>query len=823
MDSTTNQSPISGGSRERGFFHSRTSAGSGGRSNKGKSAKGTAGEKTAPKPDMPDIALTEAGYLPPSQKLKILFFSLAAFACGLLLSSAEFFGRSSPLATAMVAGLSGVPCMAGFAGGVVGFLLKGGNTIGANSGELSQIASMMAVGAFRLVFCWKPARWSNIASAALSGVTVACLTAASAARPFDYFAAGAFGLVAAAGSAAFTYITASAGKTESQSHQILRENKGRLSLWLICALGLSALSALTLTVIVPFNVGVIAVCVMTLAFAAGKQPAGAAFAAAAGIGLAIAEGSNISVAFSVVVAGMLASLCRDKRLGAAAFMLSFSLCTAALGWNEGAVMQPSVFLACLIAAVLPVEIPIQTLNEPVLRKGGNLSGVFAQRLKMTGRSLGEVKTAIEKTAQALEKNAKVTENSEDDLSRVYIRASDEVCRTCRHNMICWGGEYNETAKGMCGIVDILRRGDIPSAYDFSDNLRIRCERTEQMLRTVNAYYREYVAKHAAKRKIARMRSVLTAQLLSTERMMDAMAEEFAADGAALLDEAASAAFEKLLRRYGLSDVKAAVREKNGHVFAEGYGQGTLHCTAVQLGELMEQTLLRDFDLPEIAVSGGEYCVTAFERAAFTAEIGVHQISKGKEKYCGDCFDSFTNAKGQMFVILSDGMGSGSRARVDSAFACGMMAKLLRADVRVECAAEVVNNALCVKSEDESFATLDICVIDLFTGRVEVYKAGGAPTYIKCGRKMTKLEGGGIPAGVRQAPIIGKQSFTAGESDMILMVSDGAELNEQWLGRQIAREQTDMNALAQSLSSAARYAAEKGREDDVSVIAIKIGR
>jgi stage II sporulation protein E len=803
MDSTTNQSPISGGSTGRGFFHRRSKAASGGKGDK---------------PFASDISdLSQMSLIPATHKLRFLLLTFAAFVCGWLLSGAEFFGRSSPLATAMVAGLSGLPCMAGFVGGVLGFLLKGGEAgaLNANSGELSQIASMMAVGAFRLVFCWRSAKWSNTVSVILSGMTVACLTAASAARPFDYFVAGAFGLVAAAGTAAFTYLRAHAAQTEPHASRVMQGGKWRLSLWLVCALGLSALSTLTATVVIPFNVGVIVICVLTLAFAAGKQPAGAAFAATTGIGLAAADSAMTGIALSVVAAGMLSALCRDKRLGAAAFLPGFVLCSVALGWNEGAVVLPSVCVACLIAAVLPVEIPVQALREPVLKKGANLADVFAHRLRQTGRSLSEVKTAIEKTAQALDTDTQA------DVSAVYIRASDEVCRTCRHNMICWGGEYNETAKGMCGIVDILRRGDMPTAYDFSDNLRIRCERTEQMLRTINAFYREHVAKRAAKRKVLQMRAVLTAQLTSTERIMDAMAEEFAADGAAPVDEAASHAFEKLLRGFGLTDVKGVVREKNGRIFAEGYGRGTLHCTAVQLGEVMEQTLLRDFDLPEIAVAGGEYCITAFERAAFTAEIGAHQIAKGKEKYCGDCFDSFTNAKGQAYIILSDGMGSGSRARVDSAFACGMTAKLLRAGVTVQCAAEVVNNALCVKSDDESFATLDICEIDLFTGKVEVYKAGGAPTYVKCGRKITKLEGGGIPAGVKQIPTIGRQSFTAGENDMILMVSDGAELDEQWLGRQIARDQTDMNALAQSLAGAARYASEKGRGDDVSVIAIKL--
>ena len=71
------------------------------------------------------------------------------------------------------------------------------------------------------------------------------------------------------------------------------------------------------------------------------------------------------------------------------------------------------------------------------------------------------------------------------------------------------------------------------------------------------------------------------------------------------------------------------------------------------------------------------------------------------------------------------MGSGSRARVDSAFACGILVSMLKAGLDMDSVLEYINISLSIKSVDESFATLDICKINLYTGEAEILKAGGA--------------------------------------------------------------------------------------------------
>ena len=243
-------------------------------------------------------------------------------------------------------------------------------------------------------------------------------------------------------------------------------------------------------------------------------------------------------------------------------------------------------------------------------------------------------------------------------------------------------------------------------------------------------------------------------------------------------------------------------------------------------DLLSAALRREFDLPEIIHANGEFMMTMFERAAFTIEYGVYQVSRQKEKNCGDYYDSFTDKKGFAYIVLSDGMGSGGRARIDSAFACNMLIKLLRAGVNINAAIEIINNSLLVKSADESFATLDVCRIDLYSGNVELYKAGSAPSYISCNRRVVKANSKGLPVGINHRPVYERQTFTIGNRDLIIMASDGAELSERWLEQELRKNEwgkEDMNGFAETIATAAKYSSDKEREDDISVIAVKLIR
>lgn len=63
-----------------------------------------------------------------------------------------------------------------------------------------------------------------------------------------------------------------------------------------------------------------------------------------------------------------------------------------------------------------------------------------------------------------------------------------------------------------------------------------------------------------------------------------------------------------------------------------------------------------------------------------------------EKLCGDTFESFYDGRGNYVVILSDGMGTGPRAALDSAMASGLMARLVKAGFGFQSALRLVNSS-----------------------------------------------------------------------------------------------------------------------------------
>jgi stage II sporulation protein E len=455
-------------------------------------------------------------------------------------------------------------------------------------------------------------------------------------------------------------------------------------------------------------------------------------------------------------------------------------------------------------------------------RGTDISEIFSKRLKVTANTISEIKLAIEKTAEILDKK------QNRNLEWVYNSACGTVCRTCKKNTICWGKNYDDTAKEMLRLVKQLKKGAVLREADLPELapglFSVCTDRIGKITEELNVRYTEFVGAAAHARRICEMREVLNSSLMTTEKMLRDMSDEF--ERTEHFDRFLASKVEKILESGGISSPKAAVIiTPSGRIYIEAYGNGVLGHTPEKLCSLIGGVLKREFDIPEVSDFGRDFKMTMYERAVFSIELGAVQYGKGNEKSCGDYYDSFVDGQGFAYVILSDGMGSGSRAKIDSAFACSMTSKLLRANVKLETAINIINNSLLVKSSDESFATLDICRINLYTGETELYKAGGSASYIKCGRHIIRANGAGLPIGVSNTPVYEKQTFTIGKSDLIIMSSDGAALSEKWIETELQTRElakASVENVAETIAATARFSAkDEERDDDISVIAVKL--
>ncbi len=442
----------------------------------------------------------------------------------------------------------------------------------------------------------------------------------------------------------------------------------------------------------------------------------------------------------------------------------------------------------------------------------SVSYMLRERLNFASDAISAIGAGLRSAAETLDKKYKVSP------AEIPERAADRCCRSCPNSMICWGKNYDLFSGEFERLVGLLRAGASGAEeLALSPDCAKLCVNPRGVTSAISAEYSRYISVKTGERRIRELRRIYVDQLEGVRDILRDMGSAKSEVKCACRYQAAERRAEKVLRDAGVELPQAFVMfDRRGKLRFEAYGSTEPKYTYDYLGTLLSQTLGRELETPQLSGGGGRYRFTAAEKTLLTAKIGTYQIPRGTNRVCGDCYEYFTDAAGVLYVILSDGMGSGSRARVDSAMACSVLSKLIKCGVSMKTALETVNTVLMVKSADESFATLDICRIDLNSGEGAVYKAGAATTYIKSEDKLVRASLASAPAGSGGQLTVPAQKFTVGKGDVIIMMTDGVIPDEQWLSRELS-QRVEPNELSERIAKAARM--DKLKDDDISVIAL----
>ena len=153
---------------------------------------------------------------------------------------------------------------------------------------------------------------------------------------------------------------------------------------------------------------------------------------------------------------------------------------------------------------------------------------------------------------------------------------------------------------------------------------------------------------------------------------------------------------------------------------------------------ISKTCGRSLEAGQVTRYGSESLLTFNEKPLYCLSVGYAQYA-AEGRLCGDTVKVARDGRGHQILIISDGMGRGSRAALDGAMGAGLLSRLLSAGFGFDAALKVVNSALLVKSNEESLATLDCACVDLFTGRCAFYKAGAPRSYVLRHGRLTRCE------------------------------------------------------------------------------------
>ena len=161
-----------------------------------------------------------------------------------------------------------------------------------------------------------------------------------------------------------------------------------------------------------------------------------------------------------------------------------------------------------------------------------------------------------------------------------------------------------------------------------------------------------------------------------------------------------------------------------------------------------------------------------EKPAFQCVTAVRRMSRYAGEISGDNFYIGNIKEGYRLVMISDGMGNGEAASLDSSSLIEMLEELIAAGFEQDISIRLVNSYLSDKNKGERFSTLDMLLLDLHTGYGKIYKQGAAATYVKRGDWMEMIKSTSLPVGVIDGAVCEHCSKKFYDKDMIVMVSDG---------------------------------------------------
>lgn len=162
----------------------------------------------------------------------------------------------------------------------------------------------------------------------------------------------------------------------------------------------------------------------------------------------------------------------------------------------------------------------------------------------------------------------------------------------------------------------------------------------------------------------------------------------------------------------------------------------------------------------------------YEDTVYRSVQGIARIQKDDAKISGDNFSFFELDRGEMLLGLSDGMGSGSTACKESEMVLDLVERFLEAGFSLETAIRMMNSAMVMKGENDLYSTVDLCMINLYSGVARLYKIGAATTFIKREDTVECIASESLPVGVKAQVETRAKEVELRNGDFVVMVTDG---------------------------------------------------
>lgn len=536
----------------------------------------------------------------------------------------------------------------------------------------------------------------------------------------------------------------------------------------------------------------------------GGAPLGASVGVVTGLILSLADMQAIYQMSLLAFAGMLAGMMREGKKGAVAFgmLLGSSILTIYLGssaevvhstWETGVaiglfLLTPRGFIAAIGQYVPGTQDHAKTQHEYAKRirdLTAERVSQFSEVFRQLARSFGQVSSAGEMVRK------------EEEFDHFMNAVASQTCSACYRKNQCWEGRFHQTYSLMTNMMSSIEEDPKFSKKDIPKTWTKLCSKTDQVLEVMKEQYELYKHDQQWRKQVVDSRLLVAEQLSGVSQVMDNLVQEIRREGQALYDQEDQ--IRQTLEELGLpiQDIDIISLDP-GHVEIEivhAFRKGFDECRKIiapLLSDILRENISVMSERYGTADGGGRegaVSVTFGSSKAFEIETGFASAAKGGDLLSGDSYSTVEIGNGKFAVAISDGMGNGERAKLESSTALSILERLLQSGMDERLAIKSVNSVLLLRSADEVFATVDMAIIDQFTAKTTFMKIGSTPSFIKRGNEVIPIMASNLPIGILQDIEVDLVTVQLQPGDTLIMMTDGifdapghAVNKELWLKR-----------------------------------------
>lgn len=218
----------------------------------------------------------------------------------------------------------------------------------------------------------------------------------------------------------------------------------------------------------------------------------------------------------------------------------------------------------------------------------------------------------------------------------------------------------------------------------------------------------------------------------------------------------------------------------------------------------------------------KYTIRISETENYRIECSAVFKPKQGESVCGDNVTAFKTSFSKYVLLLSDGMGSGKEAFTQSSTCISLIKKLLKANMNPRNAVLLLNSMVAFKNSDNTFATIDLCQINLKSASATFLKAGACESYIVRNNELIPIKAAGMPIGLVEKADFKITNIKLCPNDLIILISDGISYDIEQL-KELILSSCDMklDLLVKHIMDNAVSLTPSKYDDDMTVLAARL--